>query len=224
MTVLPLVRLPGMLLDERLWSRLPPSGPVLDLPLRGTTLDEAVASVLTTAPPRFALAGLSLGANVAMALVARAPERVTRLVLLSCNARPPTAAQRSGWDVLEAQARAGELARITPQWLWPSLVAPARTGDAELVSLVGAMATATGVPAFLDQLQLQRSRTDLRPGLAPYRGPATVVAGAGDALCSVQMHREIVAALPGAELVVLPGTGHLSPLEAPAEVAAVLGC
>lgn len=222
MSELPLVRLPGMLLDARLWSRLSPVRPVLDVALRGASLDEAVEHVLDVAPPRFALAGLSLGGVVAMALVARAPDRVARLVLLDCNGRAPTPAQREGWDVQERWTRDGRLDRITPELLWPSLVAPARRDDAELATLVAAMATDTGPQTFLDQLGVQRSRTDLRPGLARYRGPASVVVGAEDALCSVTMHEELVAALPHAELVVVPGAGHLTPLEAPAVVSTIL--
>ncbi|SDD11754.1 alpha/beta fold hydrolase [Auraticoccus monumenti] len=218
----PLVRLPGMLLDHRLWSGLPPREGVLDLPLRGSTLDEAVEAVLAAAPPRFALAGLSLGGVVAMALVARAPERVRRLVLLGCNGRAPTRAQRDGWDVLETRTRAGELTRITPDTLWPGLVAASRRDDPVLAELVAAMAADTGETAFLDQLGVQRSRVDLRPGLASYPGPATVVVGSADALCSLEMHVEIADALPAAELVVLPGVGHLAPLEAPDEVDALL--
>lgn len=222
MSDLPLVRLPGMLLDARLWSRLPARPGVLDLPLRGSTLDEAVEAVLATAPPRFALAGLSLGAVVATALAARAPERVGRLVLLACNGRAPTPAQREGWDALEARTRAGGLSRITPDTLWPDLVAPPRREDAALAGLVASMAADTGEPAFLDQLGVQRSRVDVRPGLAAYPGPVLVVAGAEDAICSVAMHQEIAAAAPSAELVLLPGVGHLSPLEAPDEVGALL--
>jgi pimeloyl-ACP methyl ester carboxylesterase len=219
---LPLLRLPGMLLDERLWSRLPAPPGTVDLALPGASLEQAVEEVLAAAPPRFDLLGLSLGAVVAMALVARAPQRVGRLVLLGCNARPPTAAQRTGWDALEQRAVRGELERLTPEVLWPVLVAPARRDDVVLAALAGDMARSVGVDALRRQLGLQRSRWDLRPGLARFTGPATVVAGELDALCSTAVHREIADALPCGELVVVPGAGHLSPLEAPHAVAAAL--
>ncbi|RCK68020.1 alpha/beta fold hydrolase [Desertihabitans brevis] len=222
MNPLPLLRLPGMLLDERLWSRVGAGADVVDLPLVGASLEDAVGAVLAVAPPRFDLAGLSLGAVVAMALVARAPGRVRRLVLLSCNGRAPTSAQHAGWDALEERALAGGFERITPEVLWPSLVAPSRRDDAGLAALAEAMAVAVGVHSFRHQLGIQRSREDVRPGLARFPGPATVVAGELDALCSLPMHEEIAAALPSAELVVVPGAGHLVPLEAPEAVAPLL--
>ncbi|WP_114560572.1 alpha/beta fold hydrolase [Desertihabitans aurantiacus] len=222
MNTLPLLRLPGMLLDERLWTRVGAGSDVVDLPLAGASLEEAVEAVLAVAPPRFDLAGLSLGAVVAMALVARAPGRVRRLVLLSCNGRAPTPAQHAGWDALEEQTLAGGFERITPEVLWPTLVAPGRRDDAELAGLADRMARAVGVRSFRQQLAVQRSRWDLRPGLAGFPGPATVVAGEQDALCSVPMHEEVAAALPSAELVVVPGAGHLVPLEAPETVAPLL--
>src|SRR3546814_5973887 len=50
-----------------------------------TTQDSTAAmaeTVLAAMPPRFALAGLSMGGYVALEIMARAPERVARLALL----------------------------------------------------------------------------------------------------------------------------------------------
>ena len=51
---------------------------------------EMAAGVLAAAPERFALAGHSLGAIVALEIVRQAPQRVTRLALLNASARPAT--------------------------------------------------------------------------------------------------------------------------------------
>ena len=58
--------------------------------LTEATLDAQVARLLDELPSRFALAGLSLGGIVAMALVRTAPERVSSLILLSTNPYGPT--------------------------------------------------------------------------------------------------------------------------------------
>ncbi len=218
----PLVLLPGMLCDERLWAGLPLPADALALPLTGTDLASAVTAVLDAAPPTFDLLGLSLGGIVAMAVVAACPERVGDLVLVATNPRPPTAAQRAGWDALERRCDEGRFAEVTPQVLLPSLLSPARLADERLRGVVVTMAEATGEAAFRDQLALQRSRVDLRPGLAAHRGRATVVWPELDALCSEQMHAEVVKGLPEARLVPLPGVGHLATLEAPEAFAPLL--
>ena len=84
----PLLMLPGTLCDERLYA------PVLDrLGTRAIVpeLDGAEAaskmaqSILATAPARISLCGFSLGAIVALEIVAQAPHRVERLALIGCN-------------------------------------------------------------------------------------------------------------------------------------------
>jgi pimeloyl-ACP methyl ester carboxylesterase len=85
------------------------------------------------------------------------------------------------------------------------------------------MADDVGAAAFDRQLAAQATRIDERPGLADVRVPTLVLAGAQDRLCPPERHEEIAALVPGAGLEVLPGVGHLLPLEAPARVAEALG-
>jgi len=62
------------------------------------------------------------------------------------------------------------------------------------------------------QLQIQRTRTDERPGLRGVTVPCTVVAPADDQLCPLDRHSEIQALVRGSELVVIRGAPHLAPL------------
>src|SRR5215510_3293062 len=80
--------LPGLLCDERLWAA---QAKALARSARFHTPDlapfDSIArmadAVLGQAPGRFALAGFSMGGWVALEVVARAPDRVSRLALLS---------------------------------------------------------------------------------------------------------------------------------------------
>lgn len=214
----PLVLLPGMGCSAALWSRLDlpivPLTPVLEEP----ALDAEVDRLLALLPRRFALAGLSLGAVVAMALTRRAPERVSRLALVSTNPYAPTAVQRAGW----AEQRA-TLARSGPRELQTALLPVLLSARAvkqrpDLVQATLAMADEVGAARYDAQLRLQATRVDERPGLARVACPTLVVAARQDRLCDVARHEEIAALVPGAELVVLEDCAHLSPLEQPEAV------
>lgn len=214
----PLVLLPGMGCTPALWSALDlpraPVTPVLELP----ALDDEVDRLLELLPERFALAGLSLGAVVAMALVRREPERVTRLALLSTNPYAPTPAQRQGWAGQRAELATGP-ARALQESLLPLLLSPcARERRADVVATTLAMADELGADAYDRQLRLQATRVDERPGLVLVRCPTLVLAARGDRLCGLDRHQEIARLVPRVTLRVVENSGHLSPLEQPAVV------
>ena len=211
MTSEKLVLLPGMGCTPALWSRLTLPGDVVTPVLQEPSLHAEVDRLLELLPARFALAGLSLGAIVAMALVRRAPERVSRLCLMSTNPYGPTPAQQEGWAAQREALRTGS-ARGVQFALLPLLLSPGRQ---DLVPLPLAMADETGAATYDAQLRLQTSRVDERPGLTLVRCPTLVVAARDDRLCPVERHEEIVRLVPRAELVVLEDCAHLSPLEQP---------
>lgn len=212
MTSEELVLLPGMACTPALWSGLALAGePVMPV-LQEPSLDAEVTRLLDLLPERFALAGLSLGAIVAMALVRRAPGRVSRLCLMSTNPYAPTPAQHETWAAQRQELRIGT-ARGIQTSLLPVLLSPGRE---DLVPLTLDMADETGAETYDAQLRLQDTRVDERPGLTDVRCPTLVVAARDDRLCSVARHVEIAGLVPGAELVVLEDCAHLSPLERPA--------
>lgn len=210
----PLVLLPGMNCSARLWATLAPTGSVTPQ-LEECSVDAEVDRLLALLPDRFGLAGLSLGAIVAMALVDRAPERVSALGLLSTNPHGPTDAQRTGWSSLRDQLSAGRLARDIQAELVPVLLSPPAQADRQLVQTTLEMADDVGEARLNRQLQLQATRVDLRASLHRIRCPTLIVAARDDALCSVSRHEELHRLIPDSRLVVLERCGHLSPLERP---------
>ncbi len=216
----PLVLLPGMGCTPALWSRLdlgcrPVITPVLDQP----SVDAQVVRLLDELPPRFALAGLSLGGVLALALVRTAPERVTRLALMSMNPYAPTSLQRAAWREQRRALASGVDARKLQRRLIPVLLSPAVIGDRpDLVELTLGMAEELGAEAYDTQLQLQSTRIDERPGLGRITCPTLVLAARQDRLCSLDRHIEMARLVPDCELVVVEGSAHLSPLEQPTVV------
>lgn len=228
MTDVPLVLLPGLLCDARVWAAqvagLGPAGRcwVPDL-TRDDTMAAMAGRVLEEVPfERFALAGFSMGGYLALELVRRCPERIDRLALLDTSARvdtPERVAERERFIAL-AQAPRG-FAPITRAMLG-FLVHPSRADDAELVGAIAGMAERTGAEAYVRQQRAILSRTDSLPFLAAIRCPTLVLCGRQDDRAPVSVHEELAAGIPGARLVVLEDCGHMAPMERPGEVTEAL--
>ena len=217
----PLVLLAGMNCTADLWSGCGLEGfitPTLD----EASLGDQVEALLDTLPKRFALAGLSLGAIVGMALCRQAPERVTRLCLMSTNSKAPTDVQRQGWRAWRDRLAAGETARDLQRDILGALVSsPAQARVPGLVERVLRMGDDTGTPRLDAQLRMQATRVDESGALPELRMPVLIVSGTGDAICPPQFHQDIAAAVRGARLASI-NAGHLSPMERPDEVGRLL--
>lgn len=217
----PLVLLTGMNCTADLWSRCGLEGSITPT-LDEASMDAQVEALLDTLPKRFALAGLSLGGIVGMALCRRAPERVARLCLLSTNAKAPTEVQRQGWQAWRDRLADGDTPRDLQRDILNALLSgPAQERDPGLVERVLRMGDVTGTERLDAQLRMQASRVDESTALPELRIPVLVISGTVDAICPPQFHREIAAAVPGALLGSVE-TGHLSPMERPEDVGGLI--
>ena len=225
MPLVPLMLLSGMLGDQTLWADV--SRELADVALPGPrpidehdTITAMAASVLAQAPPRFAVAGHSLGGIVALEIVRQAPDRVTHLALLDTSAWPATPAQLDAWAAMAARTRAGEFAAVAAELGRHTLPEGHRTEA--LVARNTAMADTVGADGLLRQLAAQATRPDARPLLPTLDVPTLVVAGALDHVCPPVRQEELAAGIPGARLVVVDDAGHMAPLESPHAVAGAL--
>jgi 4-hydroxy-2-oxoheptanedioate aldolase len=222
----PLVLLPGMLGTATLWDEVAPMLRHL-VPVRfgridlDVSVEEMADSVLASSPERFALAGHSLGGSVALAIVARAPERVQRLALVNASAQPPTIEQLASWDEFEDRARNGKFLELA-NWFAQQSFSEAPGTDGALVGRVAAMARDCGPRVLLRQLAAQRSRTDQRAGLSAISCPTLIVSGVEDVICPSERQEELAAAIPSAQHECLERVGHYSPLEAPDRLAGAM--
>jgi pimeloyl-ACP methyl ester carboxylesterase len=223
---LPIVLVPGLLATARLYARQIPAlwrlGPVTVADhSRDDSMIAIARRILADAPPRFALAGLSMGGYVAFEIVRQAPERVARLALLDTSARPdaPETSERRRRQI--ALAQQGGLRHVADMQ-FPLLVHHARLDDEELQALVRLMADEIGAAAFVRQQTAIIGRADSRPDLATIACPTLVVVGDGDELIAPENSIEIADGIPGARLVTVAECGHLSTLERPEEVTEAL--
>jgi len=186
------------------------------------TVEGMARAVLDVAPERFALAGLSLGGIVAFEILRQAPGRVERLALLDTNARPPTEGQLESWRRFAAMTEEGRFEEVTAKHLMPTLVHPDRLEDAAITGAVERMAGRVGQEAFVRQLRAQADRPDSRERLGDISRPTLVAGGRQDALCPAELLEEISSGIPGASLVIIEECGHLSSMERPQAVTALL--
>ena len=221
----PLVLLPGMMCDARLW------GPQLGALGRRTVIHAAISEadriedlarqVLVDAPPHFALAGLSMGGIVAMEIVRQAPERVDRLALLDTNPRPELPAVRAARAPQIAKVLAGGLREVLRDEMKPNYLADG-PGKQAILDLCMEMALDLGPEVFERQSRALAARHDQKETLRAYRGPALVLMGEGDRLCPRDRHDLMHALMPQSRLVIVPASGHLPTLEQPKTTTAAL--
>jgi pimeloyl-ACP methyl ester carboxylesterase len=223
---LPIVLVPGLTCTARLYSpqieALWLLGPVTVADhRRDADIETLAARILSSAPPRFALAGLSFGGYIAFEMMRQAPGRIAKLALLDTSARadtPEQTASRKTWIAMAQTGRYGEI----PDLSIPRYLHRDHQNDAAMTGLVRQMIEETGPDAFVRQLQAIMSRPDSRPLLASIRCPTLVLVGDGDIATPPELHREIAAGIAGARLVIVPHCGHLSTIEQPDAVNAAL--
>jgi pimeloyl-ACP methyl ester carboxylesterase len=223
---LPLLLVPGLASSLRIWEKVLPvlwrAGPVM---VAHHLADDSIAAiarrVLANAPPRFALAGHSMGGYIAFEMLRQAPERIARVALVNTSARPDTPEATARRRAQMAEAEAGRFHEVLDQ-IFPSFVHPSRIGDAGLRALVHAQGNDVGVAGFLNHQAAIIGRADSRPSLAAIRCPALVLGADTDLLLPPALSEEIAAGIPGSQLVIVPDCGHLSQVEQPDAVAAAL--
>lgn len=222
----PVLFLPGLLCDQALWAHQTnhlsdiAEGLVADL-TQDSSIPAMAERVLRAAPPHFALIGLSMGGYVAFEILRQAPQRVTKLALLDTQARPDTPEARQQRQGLIDLAQKGEFKGVTTRLL-PRLIHNSRLMDDALTGVIMRMAESVGREAFARQQTAIMNRVDSRPDLPDIKCPTLVLCGREDALTPLALHQEMVQLIPGTVLSIVEDCGHLSALERPHAVTAML--
>lgn len=221
----PLVLLPGLLNDGDLWADqiAALSGAVtcqVGVITRDETLAEVAASVLAAAPPVFALAGFSLGGYVAQEILRQAPERVARLALLDTSIRPDSPERAAARRRLDRAATAPGRFHGFGEHLLATYLDPANHANEAVVARIRAMTERLGPEVFVRQNRL--ARLDGEAVLRAFAGPVLILCGENDLLTPRADHEEMARIARRPRLVVVPGCGHMTPLEKPEAVAEAL--
>ena len=162
------------------------------------------------------LCGLSMGGYIAFEFLRSWRSRVRGLVLMDTRAEPDSPEARRARDATAGIARERGSAAIADGML-PKVLAPTTiTERPEIAERVRSLMASTPVAGIVGALAAMRDRPgseSLLPALAGL--PTLVVVGEADGLTPPDQAKAMAQAIPGARLVIIPGAGHLPPVEQP---------
>ncbi|GIV88443.1 MAG: alpha/beta hydrolase [Chloroflexus sp.] len=191
------------------------NSPPIPLP---QSLDDYAADVIALLDAlgieRAVVAGLSMGGYIAFAILRQAPERIGGLLLADTRATADTDTARAN-RAANAELVLREGSAALAERLLPNLLAP--TAAESLRAELQAIAAANPPESIAAALHAMAARPDSTSLLSQIRVPVTVVVGAEDTLTPPSEARTMHEAIPGSRFVVIPGAGHLSAIERPAE-------
>lgn len=227
-----LLLIPGMLNTASVWREVVPLlASRFDVRIADVQTQSSIAEMARDAWARVAdtregvgvplhVCGFSMGGFVAIEMIAGHDRRVDGLVLLDTSARPESPES--------AALREKTIAAITRDF--DKVIAgvaqfgtdEARHEDASWMAALRASLREVGPETAIRQNRAIVDRADHRKALADLRIPVRVVCGRSDRITPPELSRELATLIPSAELEWIEGAGHMTPLEAPAQVAAAI--
>lgn len=181
---------------------------------RQSSIGQMAMDILANAPPRFSIAGHSMGARVALDVVARAPERILRIALLDTGVHPATAEEpRRRQELLDISAGAGMRA-LADRWLPPMVKDGTLMANPALRQKLYAMVERMSPQIHQNQIRALLDRPDAHAQLSKIDCPVLIGVGEQDRWSPPAQHEAIAAAIPHARYVVFPESGHMAPIEA----------
>jgi pimeloyl-ACP methyl ester carboxylesterase len=185
------------------------------------TMAAMAEAALAAAPPRFALAGFSMGGYVCFEILRRAAERVDRLALIDTQAVADTAEATARRHGLIEQTRIGRFHGVQPALL-PQIVHASHLDNPAVTQPILDMAKEIGAEGFVREQTAIMARPDSRSLLVDIEVPTVVIVGRQDQATPLARAQEMAADISTSRLVVIENCGHMSPLEKPGEVTAEL--
>ncbi|MAZ03954.1 MAG: alpha/beta hydrolase [Sneathiella sp.] len=215
-----LVLIPGLLCTGDLWrDQIEALDDIADITVADHTRDHTMPAIarrlLSEAPERFALAGLSMGGYIALEVMRQAPERVTHLAIMDSRAVADSPEDRQRrLDFIKLVEQGSAFKGVTRSLL-PMLIHESHLNDEELITRIFKMAEDIGKEAFLRQERALLDRDVLTDMLRTISCPTLILAGADDKLIPPKLQRAMAVEIPTAQYVEIPNCGHLPTMEEP---------
>ena len=218
---------PGLLCDDTVWASQ--AAALADIAAvhvanNGDTdsLGALAESIIAHAPPRFALAGHSMGGRIALEVARRVPERLLGLALLDTGYEalaPGEAGEReaAGRHALLAMARREGMRAMARTWV-QGMVYPPRLTEVELVEPILDMFERRTPDQFALQIKALLTRPDAASVLPTLQCPTLILCGREDAWAPPSRHEVLARMIRHSTLEIIPDCGHMSTLERPQAV------
>jgi pimeloyl-ACP methyl ester carboxylesterase len=225
----PLILAPGLMCDAASWQPvLPLLADVADCRVVDHGLADSLPlmaqQILQTAPPRFALAGHSMGGRVALEVMRIAPERVTHLGLFDTGHLPKPEGAAGEAEVAKRLAlldlaQNQGLRTMAHSWV-QGMVAPHRLSDQALIDVILDMFERKTLQIFQHQIKALIHRPDASHVLPRIACPTLVLCGEHDSWANVAQHQSLSDGIPAHPGVVcINDCGHMAMQEQPQAVA-----
>lgn len=164
------------------------------------------------------LAGLSMGGYVTLAYARKYPADLRGLMLVDTKAAADDAQARENRNRMIDLVRSKGSQAVAQQML-PRLLAEdtPRNRPAQAQAL-RAMMEACPSKTIENALACLRDRPDQTQTLASIPVPTLIVVGDSDSITPISVAQAMQARIPRAQLAVITGAGHMSPMEQPSQV------
>lgn len=212
------VLLSGLLSDEWVWRHQVAclGKAALVINSYDNTPEKMIKAILARAPERFALVGHSMGGWLALEVMRHAPERVTRLALVNTTSASDSQEKRDRRLAMIEEVKKGHFEQVIDRLMDFFVYNPAVKAE------VRQMFMRVGPKAFIAQEEAMLMRDESVSLLSKIACPTVVIYAEHDAIFSREEHQFLVDTIPGATLVSVAGSGHMSPLEQPDAINSIL--
>jgi pimeloyl-ACP methyl ester carboxylesterase len=222
----PLVLIPGFMADARVFMpQIAQLGATRQMILLAPGMADTVEKVATDAAPnlpgRFAVIGHGLGGNIAIELLRRRPEAISRIALIATDPLPEPPQLAAAQEALIVAAKTGHMADCIAQML-PETALHAAPWRDEVMALVQDMAAMLGPDQFTRQLRAMQRRPDQQKTLRKANVPTLILAGEADTIVPRRRTEFLAGMMPQGCLEIIAGAGHLPQLEQPEAVTKAL--
>jgi pimeloyl-ACP methyl ester carboxylesterase len=222
----PVVLIPGFMADARSFMpQIVALGAARPVILLNTSMADTVEHIATEAaahlPARFALVGHGLGGNIAIELLRKRPEAVSRIALISTDPLPEPPQQCAAEEALLVAVKTGHMADCITKML-PVAALHDAPWRAEIIALVQDMAATLGPEQFQRQLRAMQRRPDQQKTLRKANVPTLILSGEKDTIVPRRRAEFLAGMMPQGCLEVIADAGHLPQLEQPEAVTKAL--
>lgn len=215
----PLLFLPGLFCDARVFSaQMTALGRDMSVMIAPTSnyerIEEMASEILSCAPLKFALVCQCLGGAIALEVLRRAPERVTRIALVGATPLADTPQDAAAREAQIVSIKAGRLEDVVRESVSRGWFVGGNTRNDGIAKVV-AMAKANGPDATVRQIRAFQRRKDQQGTSRKVKQPVLVMCGEEDGVTPRKRHEFMAELIPYAKLEVVEGAGHLPMLDQP---------